>query len=293
MRSEAEMLNLVIGTAEQDARIRAAIMNGSRANPKAPRDPFQDYDIVYLVNDVAPFRRNLEWIERFGELMILQMPEDMEDPPPADDGSFIYLMQFMDGNRIDLSICPVCGLKAQSRDSQSIVLLDKDNLIEPLPPPSDSDYLPKPPDEKQFQDCCNEFWWVGANVFKGLWRNEVTSAHHMLEITREQLFKMVCWYAGIKTEFKVSPGKQGKYLENILEPELWSLYLKSHADAESENIWEAFEAMSALFRTAGRFVAKEFGFEYPLQDDERVTAHMKYVRALPADAVELYPERRR
>ena len=38
MRSEKEMLDLIIRTAQDDVRIRAVIMNGSRANPNAPRD---------------------------------------------------------------------------------------------------------------------------------------------------------------------------------------------------------------------------------------------------------------
>jgi len=37
-------------------RIRAVIMSGSRANPNARRDLFQDFDIVYLVTDVDSFR---------------------------------------------------------------------------------------------------------------------------------------------------------------------------------------------------------------------------------------------
>jgi len=98
MRSEQEMLELIVGIAREDERIRAVIMNGSRANPNAPPDPFQDFDIVYIVTDVAPFRYNYEWIKRFGEIMIMQMPEDMEDPPPSNNGGFGYLMQFTDGN---------------------------------------------------------------------------------------------------------------------------------------------------------------------------------------------------
>ncbi len=84
MRSEQQMFDLILDTARADERIRAVILNGSRANPNAPRDPFQDFDIVYLVTDVEPFVRNLEWIKRFGEMMILQMPDDMGDPLPDD-----------------------------------------------------------------------------------------------------------------------------------------------------------------------------------------------------------------
>ena len=38
MRNEQEMLELIVNTAKNDARIRAVIMNGSRANPNAPSD---------------------------------------------------------------------------------------------------------------------------------------------------------------------------------------------------------------------------------------------------------------
>ena len=56
MRNEQEMLDLILGTARANDRVRAVIMNGSRVNPDAPRDPFQDYDIVYVVTDVDSFQ---------------------------------------------------------------------------------------------------------------------------------------------------------------------------------------------------------------------------------------------
>src|SRR5512147_1261367 len=103
MRSETEMLDLILKIAEENDDIRAVIMNGSRTNPNAKKDPFKDFDIVYVVQDVEPYRRNHNFISQFGELMILQTPEDMADPPPENDGHYAYLMQFLDGNRIDLS----------------------------------------------------------------------------------------------------------------------------------------------------------------------------------------------
>ncbi len=51
MRTEREMYDLILGTAQADERIRAVYMNGSRTNANAPRDIFQDYDIVYAVTE--------------------------------------------------------------------------------------------------------------------------------------------------------------------------------------------------------------------------------------------------
>ena len=289
MRSEQEMLDLILSTARQDERIRAVIMNGSRLNPNAPRDPFQDFDIVYFVTEMAPFVRNREWIKRFGELMILQMPEDMQDPPPSEDGGFGYLMQFTDGNRIDLGIYPLEKLHEHLDDSQSVLLLDKDGIIPPFPPASDKDYLPEPPTAKTFADCCNEFWWVSPYVAKGLWREELTYAKSMLDgAVREQLMKMLTWQIGVKTQFSVSPGKLGKYFQQYLEPELWELLLRTYADASYEHTWEALFTMGDLFRITALGVAEHFGFEYNHGEDERVSAHLRHVRSLPRDAQEMY-----
>lgn len=288
MRSDQEMFDLILDTARRDERIRAVIMNGSRANPNAPRDPFQDFDIVYVVTDVAPFRHNLEWIKRFGELMILQMPDEMTDPPPDKDDSFTYLMQFSDGNRIDLGIFSLAQLPGLVGDSLSVLLLDKDGIVPPFPPASERDYLPRPPTAREFADCCNEFWWVCPYVAKGLWREEIIYARHMQEVVREQLMKVLRWNVGAQTGPAGNPGKFGKYLKRCLTPELWELLLETYADASYEQTWNALFAMGELFRISARQVAERFGFDYPEGDDARVSAHLRHVRSLPKDAREIY-----
>lgn len=289
MRTKQEMYDLILNTAREDKRIRAVMMNGSRANPNAPHDFFQDYDIVYFVTDAAPFTRNLEWIRRFGELMILQLPDDMVDPPPVGVEGYCYLMQFADGNRIDLSIYPLARLDQWEKDSQTVILLDKDSLFIDVPPTSDRDYLPQPPTAKQFDDCTNEFWWVSPYAAKGFWRQELIYARHMMDdYVREQLMKMLGWYVGILTDFKFSPGKGGKYLEKILEPDLWQMLLATYADASYEHGWDALFSMCDLFRITAKKVGEHFGYQYPERDDERVSAHLRHVRHLPRDAKEMY-----
>jgi aminoglycoside 6-adenylyltransferase len=289
MRTEKEIFGIILKTAKEDDRIRAVILNGSRANPNAPKDIFQDYDIVYLVTEVVPFRSNYDWIKRFGELMILQTPEDVDDPSPVGDGSYTYLMQFADGNRIDLSICPVSQANKVTKDSQSILLLGKDGIVGTLPPPSDKDYLPRQPSEKQFADCCNEFWWVCPYVAKGLWRDEVIYAKHMLDnVVREQLVKMLEWHIGIKTGFSKNPGKMGKYFKNHLEPELWQQLIKTYSGLEQQDIWRSLFVMCDLFRAVSNQVAEHFDYKYPSEDDKKITAHLHHVKALPKDAKTIY-----
>ena len=95
-------MELIIQTAQEDERIRAALLVGSRANPAVPRDKYQDYDITYFVKDVSPFYDNPDWIQaHFGRPAIMQAPEKMTLLPPEGDGHYTYLMIFEDGCRID------------------------------------------------------------------------------------------------------------------------------------------------------------------------------------------------
>jgi hypothetical protein len=145
---------------------------------------------------------------------------DMSDPPPEGDGHYTYLMQFMDGNRIDLSFYALEQVELIVKDSLSLVLLDKENLIRKLPPPSEASYLPQQPTAKAFDDCCNEFWWLNPYVAKGLWRDELIYARYMFDThMREQLLKMLRWYFGMQTNFQKSPGKLGKHLKGQLDTE--------------------------------------------------------------------------
>jgi aminoglycoside 6-adenylyltransferase len=285
MRDKAEMMALIIEYAINNDQVRAVVMNGSRTNPSVIRDPFQDYDIVYIVKDVAPFRRNSQVVDYFGEILILQLPDDMQDPTPESDGSYAYLMQFMDGNRIDLGFYALERAQQCVEDSLSIVLLDKDNLFSEIPPASELSYLPKPPTAKQFDDCCNEFWWVNPYMAKGLWRGDLIYAKNNQEMyIRPELLKMLNWYFGVLTDFKIAPGKLGKKYKSHIGEELWSMLLKTYSDASVENSWQSLFAMGDLFRIIAQTVAKAFGFVYHQQEDANVSAYIRKIKALPPDA---------
>lgn len=279
MRTEKEMLELITKTAKNDPRIRAVIMNGSRANPAAPRDRFQDYDIIYIVNDIDTFTAEHNWIDIFGKRLILQMPETMSCP--FADGRFIYLMLFEDGNRIDLQLIPIEKHEQLiKKDSESILLLDKDGIIPPFPPASDSDYYVKPPDEHSYYSCCNNFWWCMQNVAKGILRDELPYAMRMLNAEiREDLNSMIEWYIGVKTRFTVSAGKAGKYFKKYLSPDMYKRYSATYTSADYDSMWQSVLAACGLFSEAAQIVASHFGYCYPIEDEKNMLSYMRRVRS--------------
>ena len=77
-------------------------------------------------------------------------------------------------------------------ESLSILLLDKDRIMEPFLPASDSDFIIKKPTEHLFNDCCNEFWWICPYVAKGIWRDELSYAMYMYDrYARNMLMEMI------------------------------------------------------------------------------------------------------
>ncbi len=290
MRTEKEMYDFIINFAKADERIRAVTLEGSRTNPNVPKDMFQDYDISFLVTEMDSFIQNPEWIDVFGDRIILQTPEHMSMFPPDLGNRFSYLMLFTDGNRIDLTLIPLEEKDEYCKeDKLLIVLLDKDDSLPEVPPPTDEDYWVKRPTEAFFQDCCNEFWWVSTYVAKGLWRKELLYAQdHLNGFVRPMLFKMLEWQVGIRTDFSLSIGKSGKYLEKYLSEERWQQLLSTYADGTYEGVWNALSAMGRLFRETAVEVAEHLHFAYPHEDDRRVTAYLEHVQQLKPDAKEIY-----
>lgn len=278
MRTEQEMYDLILGVARQDERVRVVAMNGSRANPNAPRDAFQDYDIVFVVTEMASFLANDAWLDYFGRRVIMQKPDAMELFPPEGRTRFAYLMQFEDGNRIDLTLLPLDELDLYLKEDSIIrILLDKDRRVPALPESSDENYWIKRPTPGMFDNCCNEFWWLSAYVAKGLARGELPYAIAHLDFMRNQLMTMVSWQVGLEKGFTFSIGKQFKYLQQHVGDVYWRRLCDTWNVGSPDACQKALGNVLALFREVSKDVATRFGYAYP-DYDENVS---KYLGTLP------------
>lgn len=285
MRTEKEMFELLLGVAKTDERVRAVYMNGSRANPHVAKDNYQDYDIVYVVTETKSFLKDKQWISVFGDLAIVQEPDQMD----ADDGrwmdferSYAWLILFKDSNRIDLHIqTKEAMLEEYGNDKLTVPLLDKDNCLPEIPPPTDEEYWVQKPTETQYKNCCNEFWWCLNNVAKGIARDQLPYAMWMYNvIVRDMLEKMINWYIGIHTGFAVSVGMSGKYYKKYLPPDLYNLYAQTYSDSNYNHFWAAVFTACKLFRTAAVPVAEYFSFTYNRNEDTNMTAYLHTVQSM-------------
>ena len=92
---DTEMMNLILQIADT-LEVEAIALSGSRTNPQATKDEFQDYDVVYIVDDLEELISDLSWLDQFGNRLIEQHNRLGHRR--------LYLMLFEDGNRIDLTL---------------------------------------------------------------------------------------------------------------------------------------------------------------------------------------------
>ena len=289
MRTEKEMYDLILNIAKNDERIRAVYLNGSRTNPNVQKDIFQDYDVVYVVTETKSFIEDKAWIMQFGEILYMQYPDEHPDYPSDKENFYGWLMQFTDGNRIDLHVETIRHAQENiTKDSLCEVLLDKDNCLPQLLPSSDKDYWITKPTSAQYLCTCNEFWWCLNNVAKGLWREEIPLVQDMLNfVVRKQLEKMLSWKIGVLTDFSVSVGKSAKYMYKWLSTQEYAMYLQTYCAADIDSIWQSVEIMCTLFQETAVWVAEKLDYSF---NDEEAAGSMHFLRIvkdLPKDAREI------
>ena len=260
-RSEAQMLRLILQTAKT-LQVEAVAMSGSRTNPKAPKDEFQDYDVVYVVDDLDNLTSDLSWLDQFGKRIIEQ--------EVILGHRHLYLMLFEDGNRIDLILCPKDHIQ-EWVDSEAgfTVLEDEKGLFEPYSP-SPQRYWTSPASAIDFEKACNEFWWVSAYVVKGICRKQLFYAtDHLYGICQQELLKILAWQVA-RDRGVVDIGKNYKYLFQYLSAEKEKEFSALLDFSSVEKLTQSLFATMQLFHREAQILAQKMGFDYDKEVAEKM-----------------------
>ena len=261
MRAETEMLDLILQTAKT-LQVKAVAMSGSRTNQNAPKDEFQDYDVVYVVDDFDNLMSDLSWLDYFGKRIIEQ--------EVVLDHRRLYLMLFEDGNRIDLTLCPKDRIQ-EWVDSEAgfTVLEDPEHLFEPYSQNLER-YWTSPATETNFVKSCNEFWWVSAYVVKGICRNQLIYAtDHLYGICQQELLKLLAWQVAAD-KGTVDVGKNYKYLFQYLPAEKEKEFSNLLDFSSVEKLIQSLYATMELFHQEAQRLAQKLGFDYDKEVAEKM-----------------------
>ena len=261
MRTEPEMLDLILQTAKS-LKVEAVALSGSRTDTKAPKDEFQDYDVVYVVDDLDNLTSDLAWLDRLGNRLIEQYN--------VLGHRRLYLMLFEDGNRIDLTLCPKEHIQEWvNSEAGFTVLEDPKGLFEPYSP-SPQRFWTSPASVIEFEKACNEFWWVSAYVVKGICRKQLLYAtDHLYGICHQELLKVLAWQVA-SDKGTVDIGKNYKYLFNYSSAEKEKEFSNLLDFSSSDKITQSLFATMQLFHQEAQFLAQKMGFDYDKEVAEKM-----------------------
>ena len=261
MRTEPEMLDLILQTAKV-LKVEAVAMSGSRTNPKAPKDEFQDYDIVYVVDDLDNLTSNLAWLDSFGTRMIEQYN--------ILGNRRLYLMLFEDGNRIDLTLCPKEYIKEWVESEADFTVLEDPKGLFAAYSPNPQRYWTSPASQIDFEKACNEFWWVSAYVVKGICRKQANYAtDHLYGICQQELLKVFAWQVA-SDRGEVDIGKNYKYLFQYLPTEKEKEFSDLLDLSSIDKITQSLLATMQLFHQEAQILANKMGFDYDKEVAEKM-----------------------
>ena len=261
MRTETEMLDVILQTAET-LQVEAVAMSGSRTDTKAPKDEFQDYDVVYVVDDLDNLTSDLAWLDLFGNRLIEQYN--------VLGNRRLYLMLFEDGNRIDLTLCPKKHIKEWvDSEADFTVLDDPQGLFQPYTP-TPKRYWTKPASADDFAKSCNEFWWVSAYVVKGIQRQQfVYAVDHLYGICQKELLKLLAWQVAAD-KGTVDVGKNYKYLFQHLPAEKEEEFTALLDFSDQKSLTKSLLDTMDFFHKEAQAFSLKTGFHYDKATAEKM-----------------------
>ena len=264
MRTDTEMMNLILQIADT-LEVEAIALSGSRTNPQASKDEFQDYDVVYIVDDLEDLISDLSWLDQFGMRLIEQHN--------VLGHRRLYLMLFEDGNRIDLTLCPKEYIQEWVDSEANFEVIKDDKGLFEAYQPNSKRYWTAPPTEEEFAASCNEFWWVSAYVVKAIRRNQLIYAtDHLYGICQQELLKVFAWQV-TSDRGAVDIGKNYKYLFHYLPAEKEKEFSALLNLSSIEKVGQSLFATMNIFDREVQSLAKKMGFAYDQEEAEKMIAY--------------------
>lgn len=277
MRSSTDMYELILHIAQNNNHVKVVCENGSRVNKRVKADQYQDYDIVFIVDDFHSAIKDLNWIEQFGKRIITQFPEAEELFTQQFDYKYPILMLFDDYNRIDLTIVDINHIKDYlQEDSLTEILLDKDKVISEIEESNDSSHWVKEPTRKMVEECLTEFYWVSTYVMKGVWREELLYAIDSLNNAREMLLLILSWREGYNNKFKINIGKSYKYLPDYLSNRDYAMLSNTYPVLNANDIKRKQYSMIRFFDEIYVDFCQKLNYKYQKNPYKEVKEYIEY-----------------
>jgi aminoglycoside 6-adenylyltransferase len=151
------------------------------------------------------------------------------------------------------------------------VLVDKENVLAQLPPPS---RLPsrQPPDAETFRQALDHFWFGAVYCAKQLRRSELWAFQNGSGGMLGRLLQMVEWHTRVAYGWDTDIWHGGKFIAEWAGTDVHDDLCWVFAHYDVLNGWQAMEARLNLFHRLAREVAARLGFDYPARLETQIVA---------------------
>ncbi|MBN2499677.1 MAG: aminoglycoside 6-adenylyltransferase [Anaerolineales bacterium] len=263
--------------AEKEENIRAAFVIGSRARvDDHPADEWSDLDVIVLVEDHRVLIDDPGWLHQIGNPRITFV----ERTP---DGEAYELRVLFDGGLdVDFAPDPIVEFRRMLKEGftplyQDLMgrgvrfLVDKDQLTDELVEVNVARKPWIPPDEGEFLNLCNDFWyhtvWTAKKLRRGeLWWGKSCCDNYLKHL----LLRMLEWQARL-SQPNADTWMRGRFLEEWADARLVAALPALFAHYNSEDVWRALFATLNGFRIVAIEAAQKLGYLYPAEADKYAT----------------------
>jgi aminoglycoside 6-adenylyltransferase len=282
-----QLLTTIRNWAASNNDIRAMLLTSSLVNPVAPVDEFSDLDIEFVVKDLPSFLKDDSWLANFGNIIAVIV--ENED---AFDGIHAMRMVFYeDYSKVDFKLYSITKFLEETAkpelpedwDVGYKVLIDKDHLTDNMLAPTYAVTLVRKPDNATFQTKILDYWWDMQCVAKCLLRDELFYAKYVSEEVMRvgNLQKILEWYIGMQHNWQITTNKKGRLFKKYLSPDMWKKVEATFSGSDIEDNWRALLAYADLGSEIGPVIAKQLGYEYPLELEQKIRAYLFKMKTAP------------
>jgi aminoglycoside 6-adenylyltransferase len=267
--------------AQTNDDVRAAFVVGSQARTDHPADAWADLDILLFTRNVECYQHTTDWIENFAPVWLTIAGRTVNEDPER-------LVLFEGGLQVDFvfNSSDVLSQIPQMLASGNIpdivrrgtrVLVDKEGVLEHLPPPSS---LPAqlPPDEARFRETLDNFWFCAVYCAKQLRRGELWMFQNGSSAMLWRLLEMTEWYARVIHGWDTDTWHGGKYIHEWAGADVYADLHKVFSHFDVKDGWQAMQARLTLFHRLARDVATQLGYDYPAELEEQITMCIESLR---------------
>jgi aminoglycoside 6-adenylyltransferase len=267
------ILQAIIAWANDDIRIRAAILTGSLARNDGLADELSDIDVELIANDPGSLMSDPHWIREIAQLVTeLPLNSSHEQRWPT------RLAIYSDGTKVDYTLASPQRLNEMASQQKLDplyergyrVLLDKAHLTSNLPAPVGSIGISQLPSNDVFRASVEEFWFEATHVPKYLLRGELWLVKQRDHMMKTLLLRMLEWHAITTVPRPVEVWHIGTRMRQWVDQQTWDEIQHTFGRFDAWDAKRAFDATVALYSRLGKEVADAAGLEYPYTVEDSV-----------------------